>query len=276
VRVAQNVVVVVVVAAALAILIVNHTGGDAMPSVTGKNALVIGIDGDRPGLGTRDNAGHVDGFDVDVGTYIAGRLGVAEDDVTFRPVPENERDRVLRDGTVDLLVAGYPITPERKRQTTFAGPFYVAHQDILVRDDDESIKNVRDLDGKRLCQVTGSSSWRRVTEERKIAADPVPARSYPECVAMLTTDKVDAVSTDDLVLASFAATGTAVALAGAPFTDERYGVGLRKGDIKGCERVNEIITEMYQNGTARTMLTQRWGSAGLNLTTTVPRFEGCT
>jgi glutamate transport system substrate-binding protein len=266
-----------VAAAVLGASIVRASGNDGRgPSILDKDHLVIGVRPDLPGLGLRKPDGTFAGFDVDVVTYVAGRLGVRSEDIRFRATSSSEREKVLRDGTVDMVVATYSITPERKTQVTFAGPYYVAHQDILVRDQDRSIRGVRDLRGRRLCRVSGTVSWRRVVQERKVAATPVPAGSYGECVADLVGRRVDAVSTDDLILAGFAvANGSGVRMVNAPFTNERYGVGLKKGDLEGCEAVNRILTEMYQNGVAETLLSEWFGSVDFDVTTTVPGFEGC-
>ncbi|MFC6881601.1 MULTISPECIES: glutamate ABC transporter substrate-binding protein [Actinomadura] len=262
--------------AALVVLVAVRAGGAETASVADRHRLVIGVKDDQPGLGLRGKDGSYAGFDVDVAYYVAGRLGVGADDVTFRAVRSDERERVLRDGSVDMVIATYSITPERAAEITFAGPYYVTHQDILIREGDASIGNVRDLRGKRLCQVAGSNSWRRVTEERRVAATLVPARSYSECVAMLVGRGVDAVSTDDLILAGFATVNEpGVKMLKKPFTNERYGIGLKKGDLKGCEAVNRILTEMYQNGAAKTLLNQWFGSVDFNIATTVPPFEGC-
>ncbi|MCO6010699.1 glutamate ABC transporter substrate-binding protein [Actinoallomurus purpureus] len=248
--------------------------GGETPSVSGKDRLVIGVSKDQPGLGFRDGYGTYKGFDIDVARDIARRLGAKH--LTFKPLASAEREGALRDGDVDMVVASYSITPQRKTQVVFGGPYYVAHQDILVRGTDTTVRNVRDLRGKRLCQVTGSVSWRRVTEERKIDARLLPASTYGECLDDLTSGTVDAISTDDLILAGFAAQrGNQVRFVNAPFSDEKYGVGLRSGDIGGCEDVNKAITEMYQDGTAATLLKRWFGSTGLNVTTTVPQFEGC-
>ncbi len=244
-------------------------------TVVGADHLVIGVNKDQPGLGFRSN-GVYQGFDIDVARYVAGRLGVDEKNITFRAITSGEREDALRKGTVDLVVASYSITPERKTKVGFAGPYYVAHQDTLVRRSDGAVKNVRDLAGRRLCQVTGSVSWKRVVQERKVAARLVPASSYGECLTKLTGGQVDAISTDDLILAGFAAQqGNAVRFVNAPFSDERYGVGIRQEDVSGCEDVNKGITQMYQDGTAGKLLAKWFGKTGLNLTTTVPQFEGC-
>ncbi|NKZ06603.1 glutamate ABC transporter substrate-binding protein [Actinomadura latina] len=270
--------------AVLAVLVLGVTvvsaplvdGADAPPSVTGRDSLVIGVKDDQPGLSLRTGDDSLKGFDIDVATYVAGKLGVPPENVTFRPLSSDERESALRGGTVDMVIATYSITPERKDKVTFAGPYYVAHQDILVRQGERAVRNVRDLRGKRLCQVSGSTSWRRVTEERKVPAALVPARSYGECVSALADGRLDAVSTDDLILAGFAATaGSGVTVVNAPFSDERYGIGLPKGDLEGCRAVNRILTGMYQNGAAETLLDQWFATSGLNITVTVPQFEGC-
>jgi glutamate transport system substrate-binding protein len=245
------------------------------PSIAHQDSLVIGVKSDQPGLGLQRPDGTYEGFDVDVATYVAGKLGAKK--VTFKPTPSKIREQALQDGTVDLIFATYSITPERKTKVTFGGPYYVAHQDTAVRPADVSIKNVRDLTGKRLCQVTGSNSWKRVVEEKKINATLVEATSgkYSECFDMLARNQVDAVSTDDLILAGFAR-GAIIKIVNAPFTDEKYGIGIKKGDLDGCEAVNKAVTEMYQDGTAKTLLTKWFASSGLQLTTSVPQFEGCT
>ncbi|GAA2428947.1 hypothetical protein GCM10010191_47690 [Actinomadura vinacea] len=244
-------------------------------SVAAKRSLVIGVKADQPGLGLRDGTGAYTGFDVEAAVYVAGRLGVPRDRVTFRTTPSSIRERALAGGEVDMIFATYSITAPRKTEVTFAGPYYVPHQDTLVRADDDSIRNVRDLKGKRLCEVAGSNSWRRVIEERKIPAVRVRSPTYSQCMTMLADKRIDAVSTDDLILAGFAA-GRPVKIINAPFTDEKYGVGLRKGDLDGCEAVNRAITQMYQSGHAQRLLDKWFAKSGLRLATSVPQFEGCS
>ncbi|WP_243717054.1 glutamate ABC transporter substrate-binding protein [Actinomadura darangshiensis] len=249
-------------------------------SVTGKDALVIGVNADQPGLGERRGDGSYQGFDVDIATEIAVRLGVARADVTFKKVTSATREKMIQDGDVDLVVASYSVTPERKVKVAFAGPYYVAHQDILVRQSDAGkIRGIDDLKGRRLCEVPGSVSFPRVHDEQGVAALPVEADGYAGCLTDLTDGALDAVSTDDLILAGLAAkasgSGRRLTIVNAPFTDEPYGVGIRKGDVEGCEAVNKAITEMYQDGAAQRLLGKWFRPAGLKVATTVPQFEGC-
>ncbi|WP_030170621.1 glutamate ABC transporter substrate-binding protein [Spirillospora albida] len=266
-----------IVAAAIAVLsalCACGLEGAERRGVAGERSLVIGVKADQPGLGLKGRNGY-EGFDVDVATYIAGRLGVPRSRIRFTTTNSSVREKALASGEVDMVVATYSITPKRKTQVTFAGPYYIAHQDTLVRGDDLGVRNVRDLRGRRICEVTGSNSWRRVIEERNVAARRVAAPTYAACMGDLAGGRLDAVSTDDLILAGFAA-GRDVRIVNAPFTDEKYGVGLRKGDLEGCAEVNRAITRMYQDGTAERLLNKWFGRSGLKLTTSVPQFEGCS
>jgi len=264
-----------VVALALVLSLASCSAGGP-PSIVGKQTLRIGVKADQPGLGLRLPDGKFAGFDVDVALYIAAKLGVRPDHVTFVPVTSATRETALENGSVDMVIATYSITPERETVVTFGGPYYVAHQDTMVRAGDTAIRSVHDLGGKRLCAVAGSNSWKRVTQELSIAAVLVPAASYSACVAMLLDGRVDAVSTDDLILAGFAArAGPAVRIVNAPFSYERYGIGIRKGDLSGCEAVNRAVSQMYLDGTAAALLQKWFGSTSLQLDTYVPQFEGC-
>jgi glutamate transport system substrate-binding protein len=265
------------IGAALALLLTAAgcgTGGGT--SVADKDTLVIGVSKDQPGLGSQQPDGTFQGFDIDVARYIAAHMEKKPKKVEFKVVEYDKRESWIQSGKVDLVISSYSITPERKTKVAFAGPYYVAHQDTLVRAADTDIKNVRDLAGRRLCAVAGSVSWQRVTVERGVPARTISADTYADCITKLIDKDLDAVSTDDLILAGFAAKyGRAVRLVGAPISDERYGVGIKQDDITGCEDINKAITKMYLDGSAAQFLHKWFHAQNLSLTTTVPQFEGC-
>ncbi|MDL4771610.1 glutamate ABC transporter substrate-binding protein [Actinomadura xylanilytica] len=262
----------------------------AESSITAKDELVVGVNPDQPGVGLKARNGDYVGFDPDIARAVAKRLGGPAKKLRFKAVTSETRERMLKDGDVDMVVASYSITPDRKADVTFAGPYYVAHQDILVRATDAaSVPDVRGLRGKSLCEVPGSVSFPRVKKERGVPVRPVrAAKGYGECFDLLAQKKVFAVSTDDLILAGQAARvakgeapGPELKIVNAPFSEEPYGIGVRKGDIDGCEKINKAITELYQqtaagrDSEAVTLLKRWFGPAHLNTTSTVPQFEGC-
>jgi ABC-type amino acid transport substrate-binding protein len=259
-------------AAAAALLATALAGCTATSSASERKTIVVGVKADQPGLGLRGPDGTFRGFEVDAGRYIARQMGASK--VTFREVTSDDRERLLDRHKVDIVLASYSITAERAKKVTFGGPYYLAHQDIMVRKTETRIASARDLAGRRMCEAAGSVSTSRVVNGLGVAARLVKSPSYSECYRKLLNGQVDAVSTGDLVLAGFAAKGD-VKIVNAPFSDERYGVGLRRGDIDGCEAVNKAITLMYQDGTAARLLHQWFGKSGLKLVETVPEFEGC-
>ena len=215
----------------------------------GGESLRIGIKFDQPGLGLKEGDEYT-GLDVDVAKYVANELGTAEGDIQWIQAPSAQRETLIETGQVDMIFATYSITDARKEKVSFAGPYFIAGQDLLVRADDSEITGPDSLDGKSLCSVTGSTSAQKV-QEAVPGVNLQEFGTYSECVAALVAGGVDAVTTDDTILAGFAAQeqyAGKLKLVGEPFTTENYGVGLKKGDVELCEKVNAAITKMIDEG----------------------------
>jgi glutamate transport system substrate-binding protein len=246
-------------------------------SVADKDKIIVGVKYDQPALGLR-TAGGVEGFDVDVAKYIGQKIGST---VEFKEAKSANRESFLANGTVDMIIATYSITDARKPKVTFAGPYIVTHQDIMVRANDNSITNLQAMDGKKVCAVAGSNSWKNITEgtnkqNQKVAAETVPAQGYDECMTKLKGGSLDAISTDATILAGFAIReGNAFKVVNTPFTDEKYGIGLKKGDTKACEEINKAVSSMYDDGTAKRLWDKWFGKAGLPFDANKPQPEGC-
>jgi glutamate transport system substrate-binding protein len=245
--------------------------------------VVVGTKWDQPGMGLKVGRGEPQGFDVDVAKYLINELsGGQRVDIEWKESISSNRETFLANGTVDIILSGYSITDGRKQKVTFAGPYVIAHQDTMVRADATGIVKAADLAGKRICQVAGSNSYKRVTDlppDGKLGLNVqlVGAANYSECVAKLKGNNLDAVTSDDLLLAGFAAQARgSLRILGDPFTDERWGVGLKKGDVKTCQAVNAAIAKMYRDGRARQLLGKWFGkSNGLTLPTEAPDADGC-
>lgn len=245
---------VLAVAAALALtasLTACNTGGAAAPGGEGgdegSDTINIGIKYDQPGLGQKVG-NEYEGFDVDVANYVAQELGYAN--VNFIEAPSKQRENMIMGGQVQLIFASYSITDERAEKVSFAGPYFVAGQDLLVRADDDSITGPDALDGKKLCSVTGSTSAEQV-KEKVPGVQLQNFDTYSKCVGALANGSIDAVTTDDVILAGYAAQPEfegKVKVVGSPFSEERYGVGLKKGDVELCEKVNDAIKKMIDSG----------------------------
>lgn len=208
----------------------------------------IGIKFDQPGLGFKKSGTYV-GFDVDVAKYVAKKLGYSEDEIVWKEAPSKQREAMLQNGDVDMILATYSITDERKNAVSFDGPYFVAGQDLLVRKDDHSINGPEDLNGKRLCSVTGSTSAATVKEKFASEVQLMEQPGYAECATALFSGIVDAVTTDDIILAGLASASRGkLRVVGKPFTQEYYGVGIKKGDTALAKKINAAIAEMIKDG----------------------------
>ena len=229
----------------------------------GAGGLKIGIKFDQPGLGLKKGTEYT-GFDVDVATYVAKELGTDAADITWVQAPSAQRETLISTGQVDMVVATYSITDARKEKVSFAGPYFVAGQDLLVRADDTSITGPDALKGKKLCSVTGSTSAQKVKDAYP-GVQLQEFATYSECLPALANKGVDALTTDDTILAGFASQPEYAGkfkVVGKPFSEEKYGIGLKKGDTATCEKVNAAITKMITDGSWQKALDANLGPAG--------------
>ncbi|TDE16928.1 glutamate ABC transporter substrate-binding protein [Actinomadura sp. 6K520] len=250
-------------------------GERGQESLLDKSTLVVGVRPDLPGLGQRLPDGRFEGFDVDVARYVAGRLGKK---ATFVQALAADRIPLLTSGRADLVLATLSVTPERKTKIAFAGPYYVSYQDVLVPSGERGIDEVRDLKGRRFCSVEGANTAGRLLAIHGMTADLVPARDYDECMTRIKAGEVDAITTNDVILAGLIRReGGGFRLVNARIGEQNTGIGLRRNDPDGCEALNRAITRMYQDGTAAKLVT-KWfgGTPGLDLSIIeIPQFEGC-
>lgn len=228
----------------------------------GGGGITIGVKFDQPGLGLKDGS-EFKGFDIDVAKYIAGELGYSEDQIKFVESVSAQRENMLENGQADLIVATYSITDERKERVSFAGPYFVAGQGLLVAEGEADISGPDTLDGKTLCSVSGSTPAQRIKDEHSEGVQLQEAQGYSECVELLSSGAVDSVTTDDIILAGFAAQDKyagKLKLVGKPFSEELYGVGVAKGS-EMCEQVNEALTKMIDDGTWEKAVKDNLGDA---------------
>ncbi|MGD1223780.1 MULTISPECIES: glutamate ABC transporter substrate-binding protein [Streptomyces] len=232
-------------------------------SSSGGGKIKIGIKYDQPGLGLKEPSGSFSGFDVDVATYVAKELGYKPNQIEFVETKSADRENALARGDVKFIAATYSITDERKQKVDFAGPYLLAHQDLLVKADSDISKGT-DLNGKKLCSVTGSTSAQNVKDTIAPKANLRQYAGYSECIAGLQSGAVDAVTTDDSILAGFAAQDKykgQFKLAGLKLSNENYGVGVKKGDTATINKINKALEKMVSDGSWQKAVDKNFGPA---------------
>ncbi|MDR6861634.1 glutamate ABC transporter substrate-binding protein [Phycicoccus sp. 3266] len=264
---------------ALALAACGDSAKDGGSGGGGGGGFKIGIKFDQPGLGLKKGSDYT-GLDVDVAKYVAKELGHSEKDITWVQAPSAQRETLISTGQVNMVVATYSITDARKEKVSFAGPYFIAGQDLLVRADDSSITGPDSLTGKKLCSVTGSTSAQKV-KAKYPGVQLQEFGTYSECVAALVSKGVDALTTDNTILAGYAAQDQykgKLKVVGKTFSEERYGIGIKKGDTATCEKINAALKKMIDSGDWQKAVDDNLGPAGFKVDTALnpPKQDACS
>jgi glutamate transport system substrate-binding protein len=223
---------------------VSLTGSPTFDAITSAGKVRVGVKEDQPGLGFLDpTTGERTGFDIDIARWIAATLGYDEDKIEFQPIASTNREQAIKNGDIDYYVGTYSITDKRKADISFAGPYFITGQGLLVAADNEKITGKDALTADDIvCSATGSTSIQRIKDETP--AKTKEYDTYSTCVEDLKNGQVDAVTTDEAILIGYAAQDPdALKVVGDVFSEERYGVGIPKGDTALQEYINTMFTD---------------------------------
>ena len=223
---------------------VTIDGSPTFDRIKSAGVVKVGVKEDQPGLGYLDpTTGERTGFDVDVARWIAASLGYDEDKIEFTAIPSANREQAIVNGDIDYYVGTYSITDKRKEQISFAGPYFVTGQGLLVAAGNDKITGKDSLTAEDIvCSATGSTSIQRIKDETP--AQTKEYDTYSTCVEDLKNGQVDAVTTDEAILIGYAAQAPdELKVVGDVFSEERYGVGIAKGDTALQEFINTMFTD---------------------------------
>ena len=224
--------------------------GSTMEKINKAGKLRVGIKFDQPLFGLKNAvSGAVEGFDAEIAKLIAKELGLSEGDIEYTETVSKNREPFIETDKVDIVVATYTINDTRKQKVSFAGPYYVAGQDIMIKADNTSITGVDSLGGKKVCSVTGSTSEKNI-KEKAPQAQVTLFDTYTKCAEALVNGQVEAVSTDNVILLGLIEKYGAdkVKLVGQTFTTEPYGIGLGRTDNDFRAFLNDTLEKIYGNG----------------------------
>jgi glutamate transport system substrate-binding protein len=253
----------------------NFDDGTRMKELAEAGSIKIGVKYDQPGLGFKDAASDVPtGFDVEMAKVLAASLGLDPenpDEVEWVETISDNREPFLEDGTVDLVLASYSITDERRAVVGQAGPYLVTGQQLLVAADSD-IADVADVEGEEVCSVTGSTSLDNIEAE---GAKPVGFDTYSECVEKVLDGTVSAMSTDGTILAGYAAQNEGeLKVVGEEFSEERIGVGYSIDRPEMCQWIVDTITAAYEDGTYEEAFNATLGPSGVEVPE-LPEMDAC-
>ncbi|MFD2764667.1 glutamate ABC transporter substrate-binding protein [Micromonospora eburnea] len=247
----------------------NFKAGSTMERLNKAQKIKVGTKIDQPGFGQKGLSGKPEGFDVEIAKLIVKELGIPEDKIEFIETPSKVREDKIVDGSVDLVAATYTINDKRKERIAFAGPYYEAGQNIMVKKDDSSITGPDSFKAgdKKVCSVTGSTPAEEIKKYVKdVGSQLVLFDTYDKCRDALKGGQVDAVTTDNVILLGYIAKDEAsFKMAGDNFTKEPYGIGVKKEDTDFRNFINDTLEKAFQDGSWKKAWDNTAGKFGATL-----------
>src|SRR5918996_476595 len=209
-----------------------------------RGEITIGVKFDVPPFGFENpQTDEVEGFDVDIGRFIAEELGV---EPNFIEAISDNRIPFLERGTADLILSTMTINAERDMEIDFSEPYYIARGRILVPKGSD-IKGLEGLAGNSVCTALGSTYEETIREDAP-DADLKLVDTYSECLELLQNEAIDAISTDDVILTGMIIQDDTLEMVGDPLTTEPYGVGIKDGDKQLKDFVDGVLQNVEEDG----------------------------
>lgn len=220
---------------------------NSLAAIKKRGTIKIGVKADAPPFGSLNPLTNtLAGFDVDLAHAVAKHILGDAKNVDLVIVKSDNRIPLVQNGNIDMFFATATISPDRLKQIDFSNVYYKAGQALLVRKG-SPIKSYRDLDGKTVCSLQGSTPEQTI---RKLVpkATVVTFETYPECLTGLRNGRVDALTTDNVLLDGFEAQDPSLEVVGGTFTYEAYGAGFKLGNTTLEHAVNDALADIRKSG----------------------------
>ncbi|OBK24953.1 glutamate ABC transporter substrate-binding protein [Mycobacterium asiaticum] len=235
----------------------NKADADAaVANIRSRGRLIVGLDIGSNLFSFRDPiTGEITGFDVDIAGEVARDIFGGPNHVEYRILSADERITALQRSQVDVVVKTMTITCERRKLVNFSTVYLDANQRILAPRD-SSIAKVADLSGKRVCVARGTTSLQRI---REIAppAIIVSVVNWADCLVAMQQRQIDAVSTDDSILAGLVEEDPYLHIVGPNMATQPYGIGINLDNTGLVRFVNGTLERIRTDGTWNTLY-RKW------------------
>lgn len=243
----------------MAVLIVINSvsvwGDDSLAKIRKQGVLVAGVKDSTPPFGyIEENSLRIIGYDIDIVKAIARKMGVR---VELKAVTSSNRIPLLQNGQIDMIAATMTKSAERAKLVDFSYAYFITGQKFIARKG--SVRSLRDLAGKRIGSVKGSTSERNAREALPTAT-VVHYEDYQHAMQALQHGKLFSITTDEAILAGIMARLPQRGLYEIPnlqISDELYGLAMRKDDRRLVTFVNKSLLEMEKSGEAARIY-NRW------------------
>jgi len=228
----------------------------AVAAIRKRGRLLVGLDIGSNLFSFRDPVtGEIAGFDIDIAGEVARDIFGKTSAIEYRILSSADRITALQNNTVDIVVKTMTITCERRTLVNFSTTYFIAYQRILAPRQSD-ITGPDDLSGKRVCVARGTTSLRKVQE---ISPPPaiVTVVTWADCLVALQQREVDAISTDDSILAGLVAQDPYLHIVGENMAEEPYGIGINLTNTALVRFVNGTLERIRADGTWDSLY-RRW------------------
>ncbi|MFJ7975542.1 transporter substrate-binding domain-containing protein [Peribacillus sp. JNUCC 23] len=225
----------------------NSEKAGVLAKVEKNDKIVFGVKNDTRLFGLKNpSTGEVEGFDIDIAKALAGEILGDESKVEFKEVTSKTRIQLLKNGDIDAIIATMTISEERKKEVDFTDVYFDAGQSLLVKKGSD-VTGIESLAGKTVLAVKGSTSTINIREKAP-DAEVLEFENYSEAFAALKQGKGDALTTDDSILYGMADEDPSFELVGGTFTEEPYGIAVKKGNEDFVKKLNEALKALKDSG----------------------------
>ena len=226
----------------------GESSKSALETVKANDKIVWGVKNDTKLFGLKNpSTGEVEGFDIDIAKEITAIILGDASKVEFKEVTSKTRIPLLNNGEIDAIVATMTISEERKKEVDFSDVYFEAGQSLLVKKG-SPIKSIEDLDAStKVIAVKGSTSAQNIREKAP-EAQVLEFENYAEAFTALKAGQGDTLTTDDSILYGMASEDSNYELVGGQFTEEPYGIAMKKGSEDLVKAINDALAELKENG----------------------------
>lgn len=229
-------------------------------AIKDRGVLKAGVKVDVPKFGYKDpQTGKIDGFEIDLVKALAKKILGDENKIDMQGVVAKTRGPLLDNGDVDVVVATFTITEERKQSYNFSDPYYTDGVALMVKKA-SGLKSLKDFNGKRIGVAQSSTSRKAIQEELDkiggVKVNFLEFGTYAEVKAALDSGRVDAFSIDAAILAGYL--DDSVVILPDRYSPQLYGAATKKSNTALAKLINDTFADMKKSGELDKLL-QKWG-----------------
>lgn len=231
-----------------------------LKAIKDRGVLKVGVKVDVPKFGFKDpKTGKIEGFEIDLAKALAKKILGDENKIEMQGVVAKTRGPLLDNGDLDIVVATFTITDERKKSYNFTEPYYTDGVGLMVKKS-SGLKSLKDMNGKRI-GVPQSATTRKALQAE---IDKIPGLkvnflefgTYAEVKTALDSGRVDAYSIDVAILMGYL--DDSVEILPDRYAPQLYGAAIKKSNIALAKLANDTFEDLKKSGEMDKLL-KKWG-----------------